>query len=122
MKYCIPFFMILVILSTQFSELMVFVSFKMNQDYIAENLCVEKDMEDSTCMGCCQLEKRINEQQENKKEFPEQQNFKHDFTFYITSSDLTHFVNSRSTLQHGYSKIYKYTLKQDIFRPPKIYS
>lgn len=122
MKYFIPFFMILVILSTQFSELMVFVSFKMNQDYIAENLCVEKDMEDSTCMGCCQLEKRINEQQENKKEFPEQQNFKHDFTFYITSSDLTHFVNSRSTLQHGYSKIYKYTLKQDIFRPPKIYS
>ena len=122
MKYCISIFMILVILSTQFSELMVYISFKMNQDYITKNLCVEKDVKDSTCMGCCQLEKRINNQQESKKELPAPQIFKYDFAFYITSEDFSHYADTALILEKGHFQLYKYTLEHRVFRPPQFNS
>lgn len=43
------------------SNIVIFINFKIHQEYIAKNLCVEKEIENNTCMGCCQLKKEINE-------------------------------------------------------------
>ena len=37
----------------------VLFHFKINQEYIAKNLCVEKDIEESSCAGNCQLKKSL---------------------------------------------------------------
>ncbi|MEN8928870.1 MAG: hypothetical protein ABF242_03715 [Flavobacteriales bacterium] len=37
----------------------VLVHFKINQEYIASTLCVEKELEESTCAGSCQLKKSL---------------------------------------------------------------
>lgn len=50
---------------------MVLVEFKMNQDFIAENLCVEKEIIESTCNGKCQLKKEL-KKVEKKSEDPYQ--------------------------------------------------
>lgn len=121
MKYIISFLMILFILSSQFSELMVYISFKANQDYIAKNLCVEKDVEGSTCMGCCQLKKRLNEQQEHKKEFPLLQNLKEGFNLYIISDDLSHFMAGYPIVRERYVIYYGYTFSRYIFHPPQLF-
>ena len=119
MKYFISFIMIVFILSSQFSEVMLYISFKINQDYIAKNLCIEKDVEGSTCMGCCQLKKRMNEQQEQKKEFPLLQNLKQDFTFYVHADDWLHFIKSTPFTQEWYAENYEYTFSRYIFHPPQ---
>jgi nucleoside recognition membrane protein YjiH len=37
----------------------VLFHFKISQEYIAKNLCVEKDIEESSCAGNCQLKKSL---------------------------------------------------------------
>lgn len=43
------------------------VIFNLNQDYIAKNLCILKDIENNTCRGCCHLKKQLEEQNEQEK-------------------------------------------------------
>lgn len=82
MKYAISYILILSFFSFQFSETLVFISFKINQDYIAKNLCVEKDVEDSTCKGCCQLKKKLENQKDQKDQLPPTQNSKYNVDFF----------------------------------------
>lgn len=42
--------------------------FYLNQDFIAENLCVEKDEESSDCEGACFLEKELSTETSGKTE------------------------------------------------------
>lgn len=42
--------------------------FYLNQDFIAENLCVEKDEENSDCEGSCFLEKELSTENTGKTE------------------------------------------------------
>ncbi len=47
-----------------------YLYFKVNQKYIAKNLCVQKDLKDNFCMGNCYLaaiEKRLNKNKHDKK-------------------------------------------------------
>lgn len=103
----------------QFSELLILFSFKVNQDYIAKNLCVEKDVEGSTCKGCCQLEKKMHEQEEQKRELPPQQNDKQniDFCVPIAGIDLALYpgkenVAAKITIQYSFQNLFK------VFHPP----
>lgn len=50
------------------SRLTVYASFKLNQKYIAENLCVNRNVKDSACNGNCQLMKRLEQQDRQEKE------------------------------------------------------
>ncbi len=52
--FFIAFFAVNIILPS-----LVLVHFKVNQEYISANLCVEKDLEESTCDGHCQLKKSL---------------------------------------------------------------
>lgn len=119
MKYTISFIMILFILTSQLSELMIYISFKANQSYIAKNLCIEKDVENSTCMGCCQLKKQMQNQQERKKEFPLLENLKQGFNFYISADDEKLFTESRIVEEIKYIENYEYIFSHLIFHPPQ---
>ena len=53
-----------------FSQVTIYASFFLQQDYIAEFLCINKDVESSTCNGNCQLKKELakeSSQDENQK-------------------------------------------------------
>ena len=49
-------------------DLAVYISFKLNQQYIVENLCVEKDLKVNTCNGSCDLTKQLLEVQKEDAE------------------------------------------------------
>lgn len=46
--------------------------FKINQDYIAKNLCIQKEIENNTCQGCCHLKKQMEQQNEQEESNPNQ--------------------------------------------------
>ena len=93
----------------------------MNQDYIAKNLCIEKDVEGSTCKGCCQLKKRMNEQQESKKEFPPEMSGKQNIDFINQSgiSCKVYFPDSEDIFDVEIDK-YVTGISDRIFHPPKV--
>lgn len=57
-----------ILATTQYS--FTWLIFKVNQNYIAKNLCVQKDVEDNSCQGCCQLKKQMEQQSEQEKTSP----------------------------------------------------
>ncbi|WP_163323545.1 hypothetical protein [Draconibacterium mangrovi] len=95
-------------------------SFKINQDYIAKNLCIEKDVEGSTCQGCCQLKKKMHEQEEQKRELPPQQTEKQNIDFCIQATELNDglYPNSEN-LRIKNSSNYSFLKALKVFHPPK---
>ena len=92
----------------------------MNQDYIAKNLCVEKDVEGSTCQGCCQLKKRMEEQQESKKALPPVQTEKHSIDFIGQSESwrINYYPVSEDLVSKKIEEN-KNCIFQRIFHPPQ---
>jgi hypothetical protein len=99
----------------------VFASFKINQEYIARNLCVEKDIEGSDCRGCCQLKKKVNEQQEQKQQLPQTQEQKNNINFCHHHSSILMLLNQAGSnlLIYQYNN-YKFQKYYSIFRPPQL--
>lgn len=63
LKTFISYLLISLFLFQAFEVGVVFVQFKLNQDYIAKVLCINKDKPELKCNGCCQLKKEIAEKE-----------------------------------------------------------
>lgn len=66
----------------------IYVNFKLNQSFIAATLCVEKDIEESTCKGNCQLKKSLAKIEVTN---PQKENFQLTVKSHITSLYLVSF-------------------------------
>jgi hypothetical protein len=53
------------------SQLWIMLSFKINRDYIAANLCINRFAAIPVCKGSCFLEKQLNEDQKQQQKFPD---------------------------------------------------
>ena len=67
LKRTIAFLLILTLVSTHFSKIYVFAGFELNRNYIAEQLCINKNKPELNCHGKCFLMKKL-EQAEKKQE------------------------------------------------------
>ncbi|MCE4564924.1 hypothetical protein INQ51_11445 [Maribellus sp. CM-23] len=120
MKFFLASILIFSILSFQLSELLVVAGFKLRQDYIAKNLCVEKDVEDSTCKGCCQLKKKLDEQQQQKEELPPVQTEKENIFVVREKQDaLISYFPEKQDLTEAIACEYTRLISVKIFRPPQ---
>ena len=123
MKGLFSIILSILMLLGSFKEAAIYFSFKMNQDYIAKNFCVEKDVEDSTCKGGCQLKEKI---EETRKEEPQQTPTQRTKETQPIVIDLHHLVKTSICLQ-GFKSIfnskildnYSYQLIFNIFHPPQ---
>ena len=115
--------MIFLLLPNLYVDSVVFIAFKLKQDYIAKNLCVQKDEVVNTCNGSCVLTdqlKEVNEKQEDSK-YPGNQETRI-FPVYINSDNESFSV---FLLEHldGENKLSS-TIPRiawcDIFHPPQV--
>jgi len=67
MKFVAVPILILLVMSQTFSHWFMIMSFKLNQDYIAKNLCENRNRPKLKCKGNCVLMKKL-EQQEKKEQ------------------------------------------------------
>ena len=120
LKHIISTILILSILSFQFSDLLVYISFKINQDYIAKNLCVEKDIAGSTCKGCCQLKKKLEKSTEQKEQVPPTQNSKHNIDFFTFNYLKNNYFPLPLEITKPFlCRLNNYKFLSSIFRPPE---
>ncbi|WP_163717372.1 hypothetical protein [Mangrovibacterium lignilyticum] len=102
------------------AEAAVYLSFKINQDYIEKYLCVNRDNPESACHGCCQLKKELQEQHETKSEMPDNQVKKIEIQYFpISSKDISLLPlhvekqkSQRNVVLHPFGG-------NEIFHPPK---
>ena len=117
--------MISMILIVSFRDVVSLLSFKVNQDYISNFLCINKDVPKSTCQGKCVLSKTIkesHEQSENSKT-PLVSESKQSFIFLISNDKkendfhLNFFKNKLQVAnQHFVGSLYI----SDVFHPPQV--
>jgi hypothetical protein len=74
--------LIFLLVSHTLSQLVIVSNFLLNQDYIAKNLCVNKEKPVLKCNGKCHLAKELKENEEKKTEKVE---IKIDLSLYVPS-------------------------------------
>jgi hypothetical protein len=72
LKQCTAFVLLLAFMTTTFSKAFIVVDFYANREYIARNLCENRDKPLMHCGGRCQLCKRLNREADQDKNNPEQ--------------------------------------------------
>ena len=59
MKKLISYFLIISLFSQILVNAGVIISWKLNQKYISENLCINRDRPEMECNGKCNLQKKL---------------------------------------------------------------
>lgn len=80
-KQIVAVFLMLIWLSQLSGRYMVMFGFYMNQEYIAKNLCVNRDKPAMHCNGKCHLSKKLKEEEKKDQDNPERKDH-HSEIFY----------------------------------------
>lgn len=67
MKFLISIILTATLLLNSFSNIFVYFGFKLNQNEIANTLCIKKEIKENTCLGKCHLTKQLKKVAENEK-------------------------------------------------------
>jgi hypothetical protein len=123
LKQAIAICLVAVLLSSGFSRFFVYAGFELNQKYIAQNFCINKNKPWLHCNGHCYFMRKIKEAQENEKkqERADRQNHYQEalpIVFLATKTVLTETrskttypdIFTPATIQRSYS----------ILLPPKV--
>ena len=122
-KRLLSLVLILLILSPTLGKSWILISFRLNQESIAKNLCVLRKVKNNSCHGCCQLKKRLAEKEkQEQKQLPkgstEKNNLspdyffkKTDYSFYLSSSLTGPYKNIDCSLPNRSPKA--------LFHPPQ---
>ena len=126
LRYLLVYLLILTVLIQPLWQLGILISFQINQDYIAENLCENKDKPKLQCNGHCQLFKQLGETKGPQNSIF-QKNIAQDFEVYCQSLFVCSISKKRKSIFIPENKyqILDINLEQDafvigVFRPPQI--
>lgn len=115
--------MIIALLLPNLTRLGIWIDFKINQDFIAQVLCINKDRPMSSCNGRCYLSEQLKKVEEEKKQTSssEKEKLKLVYCYFKVSFDLSfhtpYFIKKLNPV--GVDEFYLYSFITTIFRPPK---
>ncbi|AWH75535.1 hypothetical protein DCS32_15600 [Dokdonia sp. Dokd-P16] len=95
----------------------------LNQEYIKEFLCINKEKPKLSCNGKCYLMLQLEDQKsEQEKEFPQFVLRKYEFVFFSFRESVNHQIEI-SDKQDNFSShkdFYRMQKSWDIFHPPRV--
>src|ERR1700744_2237542 len=86
LRKCTAFFLLVAFAASTFSRAVIVVDFYANQDYIAKNLCENRDKPMLHCCGRCLLKKRLANQDKQDKNSPERETNNKEVLFFNEAS------------------------------------
>jgi hypothetical protein len=123
LKKTLAIFINLLILFQFFGQVWIIVTFKVNQEYIAKNLCVQRDVKNNCCQGYCQLKKQLAEKDKREqRQLPRNSSEKNIFSFFICD-ELSSYKFITAIKEHNFDNylcFFSSSLKCVIFHPPKM--
>jgi hypothetical protein len=115
---------IILVLVQPFIHTLIFIQFRVNQEYIEKNLCEKKDVKENTCHGCCQLKKQFKKTDgQPAKETPKSSTIKVEITYCnhfpgIEKHDQYPFALGQVFVSHDPGFLTSEFINS-IFHPPK---
>jgi len=120
LKYFLIILLGLASFTASLSDSFTLLIFKINQDYIAKNLCVEKEVENNTCQGCCHLKKELEKKETQDKANPNHKEQKLQINFFsIPSYSCSRFSLSQKIPFYFIRHSHLMDFLSDIFHPPQ---
>jgi hypothetical protein len=126
MMRCVSISMSFLVLLTSLRDLVTYVSFYLNQDYISQNLCVNKNKPALMCHGECVLTDSLiknHEKKDNKTPISQQE----ERTIFILPT-IVNILNLLSSLTLKKDSIayktdfYAFEYLEEVFHPPSLLS
>jgi len=116
--------MIIAVMLPSLTKIGILIDFKINQDFIAEVLCINKEKPMSTCNGKCYLSEKLQEAEEQEeKQAPTSKKERLEVIYYYTKSSFDFLLNTDCFISKVYpacvDEFYTSSFIDDIFRPPK---
>lgn len=103
----------------------ILIDFKINQDFIAEVLCINREKPMSTCNGKCYLSEQLKKAEEQEEKQPPTNNKERlEVVYYYATSSFDfplytdYFVSKLNPA--CVDEFYTSSFIADIFRPPKL--
>jgi len=115
---------VIIILVQYFTKTWIILSFKMNQDYIAKVLCINKNKPQLHCDGKCILMLKIRANEENQqKKMPQVLKIQNEISYCLQILNPHQVINlvaeMNQNLIDGHQNLYKTSFEKSIFRPPQ---
>ena len=123
MKKILVILLTLLVFIQPLSKVWIFVSFKINQDYIAKNLCENRAKPILKCNGKCQLMKKLKQADKDEEKQTPQTNkeklevlYCHDQANFNVSQKFDFEVKKQTFFGYKFQDYSSY--QSTIFRPP----
>lgn len=106
------------------TQIGIFIDFKINQDYIAKILCIERDRPITNCNGKCYLSDKLKKAEDKEeKQSPRRAKDKVEILYcyrevLLDISNTTYF-SEKLSLNKYENNIYSCSFITDIFHPPQ---
>ncbi len=117
--------MTLIVLLPTLSKVWIYADFKINQDYIAEVFCVNKDEPMTMCYGSCYLtaEMQKTDDTAQNQQAPANQKNKVEINYFVSesteeSSEFSELIASSKTCRP--QSQYHSDFLSEIFKPPQL--
>jgi hypothetical protein len=123
MKKFITIILFVGVLLQSLNKLVVIVNFELRKDYIAKNLCENRDKPKLCCKGKCQLKKALNKTENDNPKSKTNQSFSFDeyMPVYSDAHIKPHFiVLSDIPKQSFIPQEYCFDPLRSIFHPPQV--
>jgi hypothetical protein len=124
LKQLTAYFLLFSLLAVSFSRFFIFAGFELNKNYIAANLCENRDKPWLHCNGKCYFAKKIKQAQENERKEAAKDNFiRLEISFFQEPFKLTFIepvvLESNKGMFTQYTFQYTSHYIDAVFRPPK---
>lgn len=126
MKRAFSILMIVALMLSHLTKIGILIDFKINQEFIAEVLCINREKPMTTCNGKCYLSeqlKKVEEQEEKQAPASKKETFEVFYYCFEGSFDWLPFTyNYENKLNPGYEdEFYASSFIAAIFHPPKLH-
>jgi len=116
--------MIISVMLPSLTKTGILIDFKINQDFITEAFCINREKPMTTCNGKCYLSKKLKKAEEQEeKQVPISQKERLEVVYYYVKSSFEFLFdtdNFLSKLNRAYiNEFHSFLLITDIFHPPK---
>lgn len=97
-----------------------YVEYVLNQDYIAEFLCINKDKPQLQCNGKCHLAKQLEKQHENEPSSLKVslENYPIGFVNILQIDYFQSFIPKAKDKNFSHQKLYHFDYNNSVFQPP----
>ena len=124
MERALSILLLMVILLPIFTKTWILLDFKTKQVFIAQTLCIKKEVKDNTCQGQCHLQKQLDLVEEQEQGQLPQKLLKtilevHLFTEPFSEYAFLHYSSGNINKYASYEVLFSHKSLYSVFHPPK---